>query len=69
MATVNETSVSHFKVKNTPLKGHRDWKGNFKRMLGFLQDYKGRLFFTKLSFEEFKYTKFSPRPIGALGLF
>ena len=52
MAMVNNTSVSHFKVKNTLLK-HTDGKGNFKRMLSFLQ-VEGRLFFIKLSFEEFK---------------
>ena len=39
MARVNKTSVSHFKVTNTPPK---------------LTDGKGRLFFLKLSFEEFK---------------
>ena len=69
MAMVNKTRVSHFKVKNTPLK-HTDGKGNFKRMLSFLEVDKGRLFFIKLSFVEFKiHTKFSSRPIGALGLF
>ena len=46
MAMVNKTSGSHFKVKNTPLK-HTDGKGSFKRMLSFLQDDKGRLFFLK----------------------
>ena len=44
MAMVNKTRVSHFKVKNTPLK-HTNGKGNFKRMLSFLQVDKGRLFF------------------------
>ena len=68
MAMVNKTSVSHFKVKNTPLK-HTDGKRNFKRMLSFLQVDKGRLFYIKLFFEEFKYTEISARPIGALGLF
>ena len=53
MAMVNKTRVSNFKVKNTPLK-HTDGKGNFKRMLSFLQVDKGRLFFIKLSFVEFK---------------
>ena len=53
MAMLNKTSVSHFKVKNTPLK-HTDRKGNFKRMLSFLEVNKGRLFFLKLSFEDFK---------------
>ena len=53
MTMVKKTSVSHFKVKNTPLK-QTDGKGNFKRMLSFLQVDKGRLFFIKLSFEEFK---------------
>ena len=52
MAMVNKTRVSHFKFKNTPLK-HTDGKGNFKRMLSFLQVDKGRLFFIKLSFEDF----------------
>ena len=47
------TSVSHFKVTNTPPK-FTDRKGNFKTMLSFLQVNKGRLFFLKLSFEEFK---------------
>ena len=46
MAMVNKTSGWHFKVKNTPLK-HTDGKGSFKRMLSFLQDDKGRLFFLK----------------------
>ena len=50
---VNKTSVSHFKVKNTPLK-HTDAKGNLTGMLRFLQVDKGALFFIKLSFEEFK---------------
>ena len=53
MAMVNKTRVLHFKVKNTPLK-HTVGKGNFKRMLSFLQVDKGRLFFVKLSFVEFK---------------
>ena len=53
MAMVNKNSVSHFKVKNTLLK-HTDGKGNFKRMLSFLQVDKGRLFVIKLSFKEFK---------------
>ena len=53
MAMVNKTRVSHFKVKNTPLK-HTEGKENFKRMLSFLQVDKGRLFFIKLSFAEFK---------------
>ena len=42
-----------FQGLNTPLK-HTDGKGNFKRMLSFLQVDKGRLFFIKLSFVEFK---------------
>ena len=53
MAMVNKTRVSHFKVKNTLLK-HTDGRGNFKRMLSFLQVDRGRLFFIKLSFEDFK---------------
>ena len=55
-----------FQVKNTPLK-ETDGKGKFKRMLSFLLVDKGRLFFTKLSFEEFKFQKISV--IGAIGLF
>ena len=43
-----KTKVSHFKVKNTPLKD-TDGKGKFKRMLSFLLIDKGRLFFTKLT--------------------
>ena len=50
---IYKTSVSHFKVKNTTLK-HTDGKGKFKRMLSCLLVDKGRLFFTKLSFEEFE---------------
>ena len=53
MAMVNKTRVSHFKVKNTLLK-LTDGRGNFKRMLSFLQVDRGRLFFIKLSFEDFK---------------
>ena len=53
MAMVKKTSVSHFKAENTPLK-KTDGKESFKRMLSFLQVDKGRLFFIKLSFEEFK---------------
>ena len=37
----------------TPLKD-TDGTEKFKRMLSFLSEDKGRLFFTKLSFEEFK---------------
>ena len=50
----------NFKVKNTPLK---DTDGNrkFKRILSFLLVDKGRIFFTKLSFEELKLTKLSSR--------
>ena len=53
LAVVYKTKVSHFKVKNTPLKA-TDGKRKFKGMLCFLLLDKGRLFFTKLSFEEFK---------------
>ena len=51
---VDKTSVSHFMVKNTSLK-ETDGKEKFKRMLSFL-NFSGqrRLFFTKLSFEEFE---------------
>ena len=55
-----------FQVKNTPLK-ETDGKRKFKRMLSFLLVDRGRLFFTKLSFEEFKFQKISV--IGAIGLF
>ena len=47
MAMVNKRRVSHFKVKNTPLK-HTDGKGNFKRMLSFLQVDKGRTVLYKI---------------------
>ena len=43
-------------------------KETSKECLGFFQDDKGRLFFIKLSFKEFK-KKFSSWPIRALGLF
>ena len=46
MAVHYKTSVSHFKVKKTPLKDI-DEKGDFKRMLSFLLVDKGRLLFTK----------------------
>ena len=54
-AVVYKTSVSHFKINNTTLKD-TEGKGKFKRMLtgSFLLVDKGRLFFTKLSFEEFE---------------
>ena len=45
-----EFRISKLKI---PLK-QTDGKGNFKRMLSFLQVDKGRLFFIKLSFQEFK---------------
>lgn len=50
-----ETKVSHFKVKNVPLKD-TNGKGVFKRMFSqfsFSVD-RGRLFVTKLSFKEFE---------------
>ena len=55
MAVVCKTSVSPFKVKNTPLKD-TDGKEKFKRTLtgSFLLVDKGRFFFAKLSFEELK---------------
>ena len=40
---VNKTSVSNFKVKNTPLK-RTDGKAIFKIIFSFLQVDKGRLF-------------------------
>ena len=53
-AVVYKTSVSHFKINNTPLKD-TEGKGKFKRITGsFLLVEKGRLSFTKLSFEEFE---------------
>ena len=67
-AMVIKTSGSHFKVKNTPLK-HTDGKGSFKRMLSFLQDDKGRLFFLKIFLGRIQNTRnFSSGPIGALGM-
>ena len=65
-ALVYKTNVLHSQVNNTPLKD-TDWKGKFKRMLRFLLVDKGRLFFTKLFFEEFEIHEISI--IGALGLF
>ena len=53
MRWVYKTSVSHFMVKNKPLK-HIDGKGKFKRMLSFLLVENGRLFFTKSSFKKFQ---------------
>ena len=53
MRWVYKTSVSHFKVKNTPLK-HTGGKGKFKRILSFLLVEKRRLSFTKSSFEKFE---------------
>ena len=53
MRWVYKTSVSHFEVKNKPLK-HTDGKGKFKRMLSFLLLENGRLFFTKSSFEKYE---------------
>ena len=67
-AMVNKTSGSHFRVKNTPLK-HTDGKRSFKRMLSFLQDDKGRLFFLKIFLGRIQNTRnFSSGPIGALGM-
>lgn len=45
--------VSNFEVENMSLK-KADRKGRFDRMLSFLLVDKGRLFFTKLIFEEFE---------------
>ena len=53
MAMVNKTSVSQFKVENTPLK-HTDGKGNFKECLVFFKLTKKGFFYIKLFFEEFK---------------
>ena len=68
MRWVYKTSVSHFKVKNKPLKD-TGGKERFKRMLNFLLMDKGRLFFRDRPSRNSKFTKFSSRPIGALGLF
>ena len=68
MRWVYKTSVSHFKVKNTPLKD-TGGKGRFKRMLNFLLMDKGRLSFTESSFEKFEIHEFfitadrSARPV------
>ena len=50
-----ETKVSHFKVKDVPLKD-TNGKGVFKRMFSqfFFSVDRGRLLVTKLSFEEFE---------------
>ena len=53
MAVFYKTSVSHFNVKNTPLK-NRDGKRKIKRMPHFFLVDKGGLLFTKLSFEKFE---------------
>ena len=53
LAVVYKTKVSHFNVKNTSLID-TGGKGKFIRMLSFLLLDKGRLFFTKLSFEIFE---------------
>ena len=51
---VYRTSVSHFKVINTPLKD-TDGKAKFKRMLSFLLvDKRSGFHSTKFSFEEFE---------------
>ena len=50
-SVVYKASVSHFKVKDTSLKD-TNGKGKFKRMLSFHLVDKGKLFFTKLIFEE-----------------
>ena len=51
---VYQTSVSHFKVKNT-LLNDTDAKGKFKRMLSFVVvDKEGFSIQIKLSFEEFE---------------
>ena len=47
MRWVYKTSVSHFKVKNTPLKD-TGGKGKFKRMLSFLLMDKGKAFLYKI---------------------
>lgn len=62
---VYKTSVSHFKVKNTSLKD-TDGKGKLKRMFSFLSVDKGKLFFTKLFFEEFAVHEISITAVGVL---
>lgn len=51
---VFKTKVSHFKVKNVPLK-NTNGKGEFKRIFSqvFSLD-KGKILVTNLSFEEFE---------------
>ena len=68
MAIAYKTSVSRFKVKSTPLKD-TNGKGKFKWMHSFLLVVKGRLSFQNCPWRSSKVTKFSSRPIGALGLF
>ena len=51
MRWVYKTSVSHFKVKNTPLKD-TGGKGKFKRMLSFLLMDKGKDFLYKIVLRE-----------------
>ena len=53
IAVAYKTKVSRFNVQNASLID-TDGKGQFIRMLSFLSLDKGRLFFTKLSFEVFE---------------
>ena len=53
LAVVYKTKEYHFNVKNTSLID-TDVKGKFIRMISFLLLDKGRLLFTKLSFEVFE---------------
>ena len=65
MWMVYKTSVSHFMVKNTARK-YKDGKGKFKIMLSFLLRTKEGF---SLQNSPSRNSKFSSRPIGALGLF
>ena len=47
MAMVNKTSVSHFKVKNVPLK-HTYGKGNFKKNAKFSSSWQKEAFLYKI---------------------
>ena len=68
MAMVNKTSVWHFKVKNTPRK-HSDGKETSKECLVFFKLTKEGFSLLNCPSRNLKFTEFSLRPIGALGLF
>ena len=64
IAVAYKTKVSRFNVQNASLID-TDGKGEFIRMLSFLLLDKGRLFFTKLSFEVFEvfFTRWSAQTV------